>query len=531
MNLSQAVSGRARNVNVTRDPSILRKSLSFPQDGSGLDDASTKSALPWKPAIFGRIRAALRGPQHHVMEALVRLSDATDATCWVSMHTLAREARVDVKTARKHVHVLMKLGGFLKAESKTWAQLCAHRRAAGRRVPHQDNDRNATYLFTVLDGVGRRGSALPEVERGQHFGARWGRPPRRAQGDRRPVTLQPQTRDLVKGEGYQIWQSRGLPNLVADSPLDPTDQEMSVHAPPSGACSEQHTSLVSASKGEGELWQDAWNAVQDAYRKHYFRVYEATPTASRRLNPDFPREASEYLTQKGKILAARLNLPQQDAVKLLADRALGIWLDRKGSGGFLERESHPLWALRDELPARVNEACKALVREHIAQTTPSKAPEKTEKTAKDAASWEEMDAARREAVEQMGKIFGAPLKPISRPNLQPTPEKPADVSHAEIRVEASRTPDESKTAENKVKEASSDESATSPQRPAAPRPGLPRRVEALPIVQRPESVRSGPRWGEVVHRPVKMRRSWGITAMHEAEPEESVEIFEPEPRE
>lgn len=530
MNLSQAASGGARNVNVIRDPSILRKSLRFPQDGSGLDDAPTKSALPWKPALYARVRAAFRGQRHHVIEALVRLSNS-DGQCWVSMETLAHTAQVDVKTARKHVHGFMRAGAFLKAELLTWAQLCANRRAAGRAVPRTENDRTAPYLFTILDGVGRRANELPEVERSQRFGVRPGRPPRRAQGERRPVTLQPQTRDLVRGEGYQMWQSRGLPNVVTDSHLDPMDQEKSVHAPLSGACSEQHTFLVSASKGGEGSWTETWSAVQDAYRKHYLRVYQATPKSPRGLKPDDPREAGEYLTEKAQGLAARLNVPQQEAVRMLADRALGIWLDRKGSGGFLERESHPLRALCEEFPARVNEACKALVREHIAQTTPSKAPEKTEKTAKDAASWEEMDAARREAVEQMGKIFGAPLKPICRPNLQPTPEKPADVSHAEIRVAASRTPDEPKTAENKVKEASSGEPVTMPNRPAAPRPSLPRRVEALPIVQRPESVRSGPRWGEVVHRPVKMRRSWGITAMHEAEPEESVEIFEPEPRE
>jgi Helix-turn-helix domain len=522
MNLSQAVSGRARNVNVTRDQSFL------PQE-TGKQGTHT-SALPWKPAIFQRVRAALRGARHHVMEALVRLS-GPDGQCWVSMATLAREARVDIKTARKHVHALVQVGGFLRADSMTWAQLCANRRAAARPVPRTDNDRNAPYLFTVLDGVGRRASELPEGERLQRFVTRFGRPPRRAQVDRRPVTLEPQTRDLVTREGYQIWQGRGLPNLVADSSDDPSDQEMSVHAPQSGACFEQHTFLVSASKGEGELWQGAWNEVQDAYRKHYFRVYQGTPKSPRGLKPDDPREAGEYLTEKAQGLAVRLNVPQEAAVKMLADRALGIWLDRKGSGGFLERESHPLRALCEEFPARVNEAFKALVREHFSSSIP-KAPEKLEKTEKPAVSWEEIDAARRKAKQEFDKNFGAPSRLISRPNLQPTPEKPADVSHAEIRVDASSTPNEPQKAENKGNDAASDEPVTMPERASAPRPGLPRIVEALPALPRPESARSGPRWGEAGHRAVKMRRTWAMNSTEQAtEPEETIETLEPHPRE
>ena len=520
MTLSQAASGRPRNVNVTRDFSRLREDSSHlrddsnrPREGYSPKDAGISSApvvtLPWKPAIFGRIRAGLRGARHHVMEALVRLSDSTDGTCWVSMETLAREARVDVKTARKHVHALVKVGGFLKAESMTWAQLCAHRRAAGRRVPTQDNDRNATYLFTVLDGVGRRGCDLPEAERGQHFGARWGRPPRRAQGSRRRVTPEPKTRDLARHEGYQIWQSRGLPNLAPELSDDPSDQEMSVLVPTSGTDAEQHTFFVSSSKEEGETWRLAWDEVLAAYAKHFHRVYQATPKTPRRLKAEDPKDAGEYLTEKAGGLAVRLNVPQQEAVRMLADRALGIWLDRKGSGDFLERAGHPLWAFCEEVQGRVNEAFKALVREHVASTKP-KAPEKPQETT---ATWAEIDAARKQCMEKLGLNSGAPSRQISRPDLHPEPEKTADVSRSEIRRvdELAERPVE-KLAERPVEKL---------ERSKAPTPPLPRRNEALPPLPRPESVRSGPRWGEVDHRPVRVRRSWTTeSSTDEAEPDE-----------
>ena len=524
MNLSQSVADRSRNVNATRDFSHLREDSSHLRDDSNLprDDSSRKDAgissapvvtLPWKPAIFGRIRAGLRGARHHVMEALVRLSDATDGTCWVSMETLAREARVDIKTARKHVHALVKVRGFLTAESMTWAQLCAHRRAAGRRVPHQDNDRNATYLFTVLDGVGRRGCDLPEAERGQHFGARWGRPPRRAQGSRRRVTPEPKTSDLARHEGYQIWQSRGLPNLAPELSDDPSDQEMSVLVPTSGTDAEQHTSLVSSSSEEGETWRLAWDEVHAAYAKHYRRVYQATPKTPRRLKAEDPKEAGEYLTEKARGLAVRLNVPQQEAVRMLADRALWRWLDGKGSGGFLERAGHPLWAFCEEVQGRVNQAFKALVREHVASTKAQIA----EKTPQTTASWAEIDAARRQCMEKLGLNSDAPSRQISRPDLHPEPEKAADVSRSEIRrVERLIERPVERPVERLIER---------PERSKAPAPPLPRRNEALPPLPRPESVRSGPRWGEVDHRPVRVRRTWTTESTDEAEPDE------PHPRE
>ena len=497
MNVTHSGASRSRELGQSSVFSRSRADL-------GAQGEKTSSApvetLPWKPAIFGRIRAALRGPRHHVMEALVRLADSTDGTCWVSMETLAREARVDIKTARKHVHELVRVGGFLKTESMTWAQLCAHRRAAGRRVPTQDNDRNATYLFTVLDGVGRRGCDLPETERGQHFGARWGRPPRRAQRDRRRVTSEPKTSDLVRHEGYQIWQSRGLPNLAPELSDDLSDQEMSVLVPTSGTDTEQHTSLVESSKGDRESWTGAWEGVLAAYAKHFQRVYEAPPMPPRGLKPNDPRDAGEHLTSKARALAERLAVLELDALSMLTDRTLAIWLDRKGSKNFLTRESHPLWALINELPARANEAFKALVREHVASTKP-KTPEKPQETT---ATWAEIDAARRQAMEKMGVPVGAPSRLISRPNLHPEPEKAANVSPIEIR-----------TVERPVEKA-----VERPERAKAPARPLPRINETLPTIPRPESKRSGPRWGEAGHRPVRIRRTRPMESTGETEPEE-----------
>jgi hypothetical protein len=306
----------------------------------------------------------------------------------------------------------------------------------------------------------------------------------------------------LKNEGYHIWQVRGLPHLVADSPLDPTDQDVSVLVAQAATDVEQHTSLVIASKEEEAPWLTAWKAILDAHAVHYRRVYQASPKTPRRLKPNDPREAGEYLTEKAGVLAERLNLPKHEAVRRLADQTLKLWLDRKGTDDFLERASHPLWSLCEELPARVNEAFTALVREH-APPTVQKAPEKVEKPG---ASWAEIDAARREAVQ---RFIGGSSKPTSRPDLRPMPEKPANVSSPEIREVASLAPNESA------------KDGATPERPKAARPAHPRRIEALPKLPRPESKRSGPRWGEAGPRPARMRHTRAMESTeHNAEPDE-----------
>ncbi len=530
MNLSQAVAGGSRNVHATRD---------FPLPGdSSLKNSKASSALPWKPAIFGRIRAALRGARHHVMEALVRLS-GPDGQCWVSMDTLAKTAQVNVKTARKHVHALVQLGAFLRTDAMTWSQLCANRRAAGRTVPRTDNDRTAPYLFTILDGLGRRASELPEAERGQRLATRFGRPPRRAQGDRRHVVSEPKTSGLARHEGYQIRQARGLPNQVTELP-DPSDQEMSVLVPQAEPNEEQHTSSVSSSTGEGEAWKVAWEGVLAAYAKHYTHVYGAAPTSPKRLTQNDPREAGEHLISKSKMLAERLALLEQDALATLTDRTLDIWLARKGSKNFLERAAHPLWALLEELPARANEAFTALVREHKAATKLAKVEEKPAKTA---ATWEEIDAARRFHTQRMEASSRVPSAFMPRPDLRPMPEKPVE-KPVETRVEK---PVENVKVEAKRSEASSDkpveklvetrvetnEPAPKPERPKVPAPPLPRRTEALPRIPRPESARSGPRWGDARTRLATTRRVvvTNSTDEHDTEPDEVAKSPEPHPRE
>ena len=67
------------------------------------------------------------------------------------------------------------------------------------------------------------------------------------------------------------------------------------------------------------------------------------------------------------------------------------------------------------------------------------------------------------------------------------------------------------------------------ERPVAP--PVPRINEVLPKIPRPESARSGPRWGEAGHRPVRMRRSWAMESAQEAEPDEVPKNPEPPLRE
>ncbi len=458
------------------------------------------SALPWKPAIFQRVRASLRGQRAHVMEALVRLS-GPDGRCWVSMATLADEARVDIKTARKHVHGLHLVGQYLRTDPMTWARLRAECRAAGRPEPRTNNHRTAPYLFTVLDGLGRPAYQLPEAERKHRLAPRLGRPPRLARADiRRPVS-EPKTSGFDVGEGSQIWEARGLPNLGGEY-SDPLDQSIkeSVESP-ARARAEQHTSLVELSTGE--KWQDGWRALLDAYGKHYRGTYGGAPMAPQKLRPDDPRDMGEHLVSKASELAARLDLLEQDALGKLADRTLAIWLDRKGSKGFLTLAAHPMWALRDELQARVQEAFKALLREHMQEMAPPKAEQIAVPSGPSAEELAANAKAAREALAFMQKL--------SRPE-KPSPASPlVDAPPVELAGVSEDRPAVAQKQPEKVQ--------TRPRQEVKP---LPRRIEVLPPAVRPEMVRSAPRRGE--------RRVWPVRVVSTSQTSE-VELDETPPPE
>ncbi|HVK70410.1 MAG TPA: helix-turn-helix domain-containing protein, partial [Polyangium sp.] len=479
--------------------------------------------LPWKPAIFGRVRDNLRGQRQLVMAALVRFA-GPDGRCWVSMSTLAREAGVDIKTARRHVAALHEEGRFLRVELMTWARLGATMRAAGRPEPRKDNNQSAPYLYTVLDGHGRQASGLPEHERRGRPELRRASPPRPARPEVRRTVPEPKTRGSGVGMGYQLWEARGLPKLVAES-SDPPDQNPKEGAESLARSATEHpTPLVSSSRGEGEPWREAWAALVETYGAHFRRVYEAPPVSPRGLKPDDPRECGEHLAALANSLAARLRDRfgvEHDgpaALRALADRIMGIWFAREGSNGYLKREAHPLRALCEELPGRAREACQAIVRDHK-----PKPPPRTERRAERPPS-----PPAGPIVLPMPQLAAGPLDvpTVRRPNPMTSarpPEAPAELGTVgdELReLGASPAPPARTAAEWAARFSAPVETPPilADDGPALAQEGpkdAPTRSEGhtRPVARRPDAitspprplVRGGPRWGGVGIWPARVR--------------------------
>lgn len=511
-------------------------------------------ALPWKPAIFDRIRDSLRGQRHDVMEALVRLS-GPGGRCWVSMATLAHEAGVNIKTARKHVAALHEEGRFLRADAMTWARLCAAMRDAGRAEPRKDNNQPAPYLFTVLDGHGRQACELPEHERRMRSGRRRASPPRPAHpGIRRPV---PTTKTRGNGVGMdsQPWEARGLPTLGAESsdppespPESPPDQtpkkgEVSLER----SATEHPTSSVRSSRGEGGPWREAWAALVEAHGVNFRKAY-GPPVSPRGLKPDDPRECGEHLAALANTLVARLRerfgivLEEPEAVHKLADRIMAIWFKREGKGGFLKDEAHPLRCLCEELPGRAREAFQAIVKDHKPKPPP-KMPERPTSAQQQpapvsmrqmpqlAAGYSDVPTMRRPNPIAYVRAPGLDdvaehARPVALPQLVPAddgaelgarPAPPAQTAAewaarfsapAETPPAPARPEGGPALAQEGPKEA--------PARPEGHTRAVARRPDAITSPPRPVT-RGGPRWGGVGIWPAKVRH---VVRPADDEPEE-----------
>lgn len=430
----------------------------------------------WKKGYFARLYSLI-GPRRmsraHVLSALARIANVRGQTS-ISMAELARRSRGDIKTVRRAVHHLHEQGTWLRIEPMTWGELV--QALPGWRMPeHADPDGTATYLFTLLDGHG-----LPAAETFGQGGpglraTRPQRPPRpgvhRTSPGRAP---RPEARAELPAPGPALASASGpAPGPLAAStpaargtatgsaapieagndavsrtplpttsgregwlprsgdkqtlPPDLVKETERAEGAPSGLST--HLPISSSPEEVGEPWREAWEAIENAHRKHFARVYGVTPRSPRGLKRADPSEAGEHVAAVARALEVKLRArgadpAPGDVLRALADRALALWLDRPGKDDYLRTERHPLRLLCAELEGRIGEA-EALV---LAELSPRRAtPPKPKEPARVAATWEERDAARRAAMEQIRR---APAGPLDTPTI-PRPASSLRVDSAE----------------------------------------------------------------------------------------------------
>ncbi|MDC0750052.1 hypothetical protein [Polyangium mundeleinium] len=385
----------------------------------------------------------------HVLSALARIANVRGQTS-ISMAELARRSRGDIKTVRRAVHHLHEQGTWLRIEPMTWGELV--QALPGWRMPeHADPDGTATYLFTLLDGYGQ-----PAAET---FGQ--GGPGLRATRPQRPPRPGPRhtspgrsPRPEARAELPELAGSAPAPALAPEpapdtaAPIEAGNQAVSrtplpttsgcegwlprsgdKQTPPPDLVKETeradgapegrstHISVSSSPEEGGESWREAWEAIVSAHRKHFARVYGVAPRSPRGLKRSDPSEAGEHLAAVARTVEAKLRArgadpAPGDVLRALADRTLALWLDRPGKSNYLRDERHPLRLLCAELEGRIGEA-EALV---SAELSPRRAAPAKPKEPERVATWEEREAARRAAMEQIRRAPAGPLDtPIPRP--------------------------------------------------------------------------------------------------------------------
>ena len=504
MNVTQSGASRSRDVDSAR--------VFFPVPvNPSTSSEPNPSVYGWKLGYLKRIwatdfpdRVAARG----VLTVLWEHSDE-DGRTWIGLNRLAAEAGIgNLRTVRNALAKLAQ-GGWLRFTPQTWASLTAEQNAARRPAPRRGDFGQATHLYELLDP---RVKPVTSVPQGSRTPTRPGLVVTKAQPSERSVDdTQGQNcpggleQNCPGGPGAKLPHD---PDPVRSVPKEEREERIALVIPDTHLFSQAQESKEDAG------WLVAWSTLVQAHAEKTKSVYCVAP-----LPPDLKRDArqavAECLDGTALDLAAKLRDRgmEREFVQVrqdLAARVMTLYFKRDNE--HLRRVKHALRDLPREFHARIIEAMQLILREsHDAQSprqTPVLEQDKpvTVKAEKAATSWAEMDAARRQAEQELGKIFGAPLQPTSRPNLEPKAEKRVDVSLPEIR-----------------------QAEAMPERPKAPEPPRSQEREIAPqTVQRSIGRPGAPRWGALGPTPAKVRR---VSRLQLAEPEEATESAEPHPRE
>ncbi|MBK9266193.1 MAG: helix-turn-helix domain-containing protein [Polyangiaceae bacterium] len=371
--------------------------------GSSRADRANGVVFPAKPNTWDSYKRVPSSWQHAYVEhlwsirlelkqrglllALLRLSDPHGRVWW-GQPTLAKHAGCSERTLRRLLPELVK-AGHLRSEPMTFKSLHAAQAALGLPLPDRSDDGRAPDLLTLLVD-GRPAIELRPVPR-----PRSKRTMREvAQDEPGPDEPHPGATKAVPSGQVDQGEPRTTPacsplDRVADDLLDSAlltrnvgvDREEAAHTSSKAdgedreiVAPQSESPLPSALNTPTKL--DAWRALNSAYDTHFRRVYHARPT-NKYVSRDDEQTLATHLAELSRLFEARLHEHGVDVdafdekpVQMLANEALRTWFDTPGGNGFLRRVSHPMNALRMDLPYRVRKAMKALLEKYAPKPEP-----------------------------------------------------------------------------------------------------------------------------------------------------------------
>jgi DNA-binding Lrp family transcriptional regulator len=305
-----------------------------------------KTSAAWKrpylKAIIGS--SGPPGRLRGVLTALWNLSDPMGRT-WHSLRSIAHEAKTPKRTLQRYLDELEE-EGWIKKTTMTWAQLALEQANFGFRLPARHDEANATVLIQ-LTFKGKL--AMEEMEVRIVDGGHNGHNPRPKRSDR----------PMAK-----------MAHDPGNSVLDVHNQ--SVRDP--GHC-QPPTNFSVGHLESTEL--EGWRALVGCYDIHYHRVYLARPTSE--IPMRLAKPLGGHIADLAVVLRARLHernvtISLEEAIYLIADKAMRAWLDSGGSDGkFLKKVAHRMSELQNDLPRRAKHALDAI----LAEMSPKPEPRTT----------------------------------------------------------------------------------------------------------------------------------------------------------
>lgn len=284
------------------------------------------------------------GKLRAVLLALWELSDPMGRT-WHSLRSISLQAKTPKRTVQRHLDELED-EGWIQKTPKTWAQLTLEQATLNFPLPYRDDEANAPVLI-LLTYKGK--AAMEEMKLRIATPSQSGQNPR-PNGRARPLAKVANDPDIsvldLQNKEVGDPRCRQAPPISSIGHLDPAESQ-------------------------------GWQALLNAYDRHYIKTYIGRPTAP--IPDELAKPLGGHIADVAVVLRARLHaknvtISLEDAIGKIADKAMSAWLASPGSDGtFLRKVGHQLKALQIDLPR----CAKQAVREILAEMSPPPLPRTT----------------------------------------------------------------------------------------------------------------------------------------------------------
>ena len=296
----------------------------------------------WKKSYLKTI-IGTSGPPGKLRGVLLTLWDLSDplGRTWHSLDSISQQSKTKKRTLQRQLDELEE-NGWITKTPMTWSQLAIEQANLNFPLPARHDDANAPVLI-LLTYKGK--PAMEEMRLRVATNSQNGHDPRtkRSNGPMDKLAHDPGISVLAIHKQDVGDPGAPPPPSFLNNQLEPAEME-------------------------------GWGALVHSYDLHYKRVYKARPTSE--VPMWLAKPLGGHVADLAVVLRARLHardvtISLEEAISRIADKAMGTWLDSKGSdGNFLRKVAHRMSELQNDLPRQARRAVDAI----LGEMTPNPEP-------------------------------------------------------------------------------------------------------------------------------------------------------------